>query len=415
MTERHSLRSLPRAAWVLAAVLAGTLGAIAPQMVKRTARPVDRIGIDPLVGMPGGPRTSAAGLRNRIGVMEARLREQSGDVGAAVLLADALLRLARATSDGRATNHAEQVLTDVLKESPAQYDALRMLGAVYLSQHRFRDGLGVARKARNLRPNDSWNYGVMGDALIELGEYDQAFEAFETMISMRPHAAAYARVAYGRELRGDLAGAAEAMQMAAEATNGQDSEAQAWYAAQLGELYLRMQKLDEAGREYRRAAFLYPDYPLAMIGQGKVRVARGDRDGALEIYLAQLKRTPTLDLAGRIGDLYAERGDAANSERYYELAEDVAGPAAAQTEANLALFLAEHGRKLPDAVRIAEMVGRKRRDIFTDDALAWAYYKVGRFQEARAASERAMRTGTRDERIVSHAARIHEAAARDRG
>ncbi len=66
------------------------------------------------------------------------------------------------------------------------------------------------------------------------------------------------------------------------------------------------------------------NYPLAMIGQGKVKVAGGDRDGALAIYLDQLKRNQTLDLAARIGDLYAERGDAAQSERYYQLAEDVA-------------------------------------------------------------------------------------------
>jgi tetratricopeptide (TPR) repeat protein len=410
MAEKQPI-PFSRVSWMVVAVLAGGAAAVVPQIIAQRPRPAAvSMSVGPQVGMPGAPPTSAAGLRQRIGAMEQRLREQPHDVGAAVLLADALLREARATTDGRPVNRAGEVLETLLKETPSQYDALRMLGAIYLSQHRFREGLEVARRARDLRPNDAWNYGVMGDALIELGDYEKAFDAFDTMVTMRPHAAAYARVAYGRELRGDLDGAVHAMQMASQASPVQDAEARAWYAAQVGELYLRMGKLDDADREFRRAAFLFPNYPHAIIGEAKVKAARGDRAGALTVYLDQLKRTPTLDLAGRIGDLYAERGDRAESERYYQLAEDLAGPGLAQTEANLALFLAEHNRKLTEAVTIAERVAGIRHDIFTEDALAWAYYKAGRIDEALAASERAMRTGTRDPRIVSHAADIRAAS-----
>jgi hypothetical protein len=143
--------------------------------------------------------------------------------------------------------------------------------------------------------------------------------------------------------------------MAAAATSAHDREAKAWYTAHVGELLLRLGRLAEADREYRRAVFFFPDYPHATIGLGKVRAARGDDSGALEIFKAQLSRTPTLDLAARIGDLLARRGDASGAEHYYQLAEDLAGPAAVQTESNLALFLAEHDRRLPDALRIARV------------------------------------------------------------
>jgi tetratricopeptide (TPR) repeat protein len=146
-----------------------------------------------------------------------------------------------------------------------------------------------------------------------------------------------------------------------------------------------------------------------MTGLGKVKAARGDSSGALEIFKAQLERTPTLDLAARVGDLLASRGDAAGAEHYYRLAEDLAGPAAVQTEANLALFLAEHDRRLADAVRIAQDVSRVRHDIFTEDVLAWTLFKRGDLQGALAASTRALRTGTRDERIVKHAEAIRAA------
>ena len=408
-------RTIPNAAlgWVALTIVAATAAAVVPHLISG-ARPRQEapLSIGPAVGMPGAPPTTTSGLQQRIDDMDRRLRATPDDTGAAVLLADALLRQARATNDGRPAGRASEVLNAALKQHPGQYDVLRMLGAIYLSQHRFREALAAGRRSRDLRPDDAWNYGVMGDAQIELGEYSGAFDAFDKMMELRPNAAAYARVAYARELRGDVTGALAAMHMAAKATAPNDPEAQAWYAVQTGELYLKMHRWDDADREYRRALFVFPNYPLAVTGQGKLQVARGDRGRALTIYLEQLKRTPTLDLAARIGDLYAERGDAAQSAHYYQLAEDLAGPGVAQTEGNLALFLADHDRKLSVAVQIAETVAAARHDIFTEDALAWAYYKSGRLDEAYAASQRALRTGTRDEALLSRAERIRVAMNR---
>jgi tetratricopeptide (TPR) repeat protein len=400
--------------WIVAAaVLIGGAAAAIPQMVPALKgpahvrlKPDTNYGTFDAIGMPGAPPTSADGLRDRIAEMESRVAQHPGDAQPALLLADALLRQARATTDGRPASRAATVLEAALKREPAQYDALRLLGAVHLSRHLFRDALDVATRARDARPDDAWNYGVMGDALVELGEYDQAFRAFDTMVTLRPNADAYARVSYAREIRGDLAGALDVMRMAADATSGHDREAKAWYTAHVGELLLRQSRLADAEREYRRAAFYYPDYPHAMTGLGKVKAALGDGSAALEIFKAQLERTPTMDLAARVGDLLASRGDAAGAEHYYRLAEDLAGPAMVQTEANLAMFLAEHDRRLPDAVRIAQDVSRVRHDIFTEDALAWALFKRGDLRGALAASTRALRTGTRDERILKHAEAI---------
>lgn len=400
-----------RVTWIVLTIVLGVAAAALPRLWRTGGESPDGpVSVEPAVGMPGAPSTSSEGLRQRVSDMEKRLAERPKDHAAAVLLADALLRQARVTSDGRLSGRAGSLLTSVLKDVPGHYDALRLLSASHLSQHRFRDALQAARRARDLRPNDAWNYGVIGDALVELGEYEEAFESFDKMMSLRPSAAAYARVAYARELQGNLQGALQAMELAAEATTAHDPEALAWYGAQVGELYLRMGRLEEAEREYRRAAFAFPEHPFAMIGQGKVAAARGQRHEALSIYLEQLKRTPTLELAGRIGDVYAHDGNLVEAERYYELGEDLAGPAVAQTEANLALFLAERNRKLAEAVTVAEAVAATRHDIFTQDALAWAYFKIGRVDEAVSASSRALRTGTRDERILSHAAEIRRAA-----
>ena len=112
--------------------------------------------------------------------------------------------------------------------------------ACYLSQHRFREAIAIAEKNRDARPYDPINYGVIGDGHLELGDYDQAFDAFDRMMTLRPSAAAYARVAYARELQGNLTGAIEAMKLAADATPPDDPEALAWHRAQVGDLYLRL-------------------------------------------------------------------------------------------------------------------------------------------------------------------------------
>jgi tetratricopeptide (TPR) repeat protein len=141
--------------------------------------------------------------------------------------------------------------------------------------------------------------------------------------------------------------------------------------------------------------------------------ARGDLDGAVTKFEALMKRSPSPDLAARLGDLYAATGRDADASRAYALAEagwrfDAPHPA------QLARFLADHDRKLEEAVALAERTAAERHDIFTEDALAWCYFKSGRLTDAAAAIARAQRTGTRDRTIISHAAAI-QAARRKAG
>ena len=79
------------------------------------------------------------------------------------------------------------------------------LGQLELSRHRFGVALGFGRRAVALAPSNAAGYGILGDALIELGRYDAAFRTFNTMARLKPSIASYARVSYARELSGDWA------------------------------------------------------------------------------------------------------------------------------------------------------------------------------------------------------------------
>ena len=349
--------------------------------------------------------TSREGLEQTIRDMERRLRDRPADAEAAETLADALLRRARVSGNAGLAIRAETVLQRVLRDEPQSYGTRRMLGAVLLSQHRFRDAIAQAEMARLQRPDDDWNYGVIGDAHIELGEYGEAFEAFQRMIDLRPTAGAYARASYALELRGRLDAAVRAMRMSTDATSPSDAESIAWHHAQLGDLYRQMGRTKEASTEYTWAEHAFPGHPFAERGLAGLLEQEGDLRGALARLEALMTRTPSPDVAAKIGDLRAALGDDTDAERAYALAE-AGWRSDAPHPAQFARFLAEHNRELPEALVLAERAAADRRDIFTQDALAWVYFKSGRVNDAAAAIAQALRTGTRDRSILYHAAAI---------
>ena len=206
------------------------------------------------------------------------------------------------------------------------------------------------------------------------------------------------------------------MRMAAEATGTHDPESLAWHYAQVGNILFRMGRVDAASHEFARARHAFPGHPYARTGLARVAAARGDYPGALESYRALLGEAPTPELAATVGDLLGRTGDAAGAEAMYVQAETLEREGWQSEEpqpAALARMLAERGRDVEEAVTLAEEAARSRSDIFTMDALAWAYYQAGRFPEAHAASVQARRTGTADPRIRCHGAAIDEAVGDD--
>ena len=220
--------------------------------------------------------TSREDLADAEQIARARLAADETDAPAAVRLAEVLLRRARVESDASHAIEAERVLETALKTEPGEYSALKVLGAVYLSQHRFAESVEVATRAIAVNDRDAWNYGVLGDGHLELGHYERAFDAFDMMARLRPDAASYARTAYAHELQGRLGEALRHMRMAAEATGTHDPESLAWHYAQVGNILFRMGRVDAASHEFARARHAFPGHPYARTGLARVAAARGD-------------------------------------------------------------------------------------------------------------------------------------------
>ena len=329
------------------------------------------------------------------------------------LLCAAFIKKARETGDFGFNAKAEIALNKSfeLANGEDDYDAIRLKAMLELVNHRFNDALETAKQARDLRPNDPQNYGAMTDALIELGDYTQAFKSAQTMMNMRPGTNSYTRVSYLRELQGDTKGAIEAMQAAAEAAP--DPETLAWCRTHLGDLLINSGKISAADHEFDLALFHFPEYHLALAGKARARVASGDFDAAIEFYKKAQERVPLPETAIALGDLYAQKGNAEEAKKQYDLLEFIEQTSASAVgntySRQLALFYADHDLKLDDALAIAERERAARSDIYTCDALAWCLYKKGNFAKAEKASHDATRIGTRDARIKYHAGMIENA------
>ena len=361
------------------------------------------------MGISADWATSRESLEANVLRMRSRVAAEPGDGEAAVLLADALVRSARVAGDASFAIEAERVVRASLSHAPADYGARRMLGVVLLAQHRFADAREAAEAARRAQPADGWNYAVLGDALLELGRYEEAFAAFDELNRRRPDPAGYARVAYARELQGDIAGAIEAMQMASDGTGANDPEAQAWYQAQLGHLFLLDGRVDDAERAVARADHVFPGHPYAVLGRVRVQIARGQLRQA-HTALARAGDTP--ETWALRGDLARRLGDGAAAGRAYREAVRLEREGWAHEEpqpAALARLLAERRLDVAEAVALAERAAAHRRDIHTMDALAWSYFQAGRMEDAGKAIADALRTGSRDPRLRCHAQAIASA------
>ena len=383
--------------------IAGSLALVMMAACSHPATPRDT-SVTPLLGTGHGS-TSRVDLEHTIATMRERVAKRPDDAPAAVTLADALLRQTRVSGNAGLASEAERVLLAVLTRDRDRYDARRMLAATYLSQHRFADALREAEGCRSQRADDAWVLGVIGDAHIERGEYEAAFAAFDRMAAIKPSAAAYARVSYARELQGDLIGALQTMRMAAEATSAHDPESMAWHHAQLGQLHLEIGELANARREFLAAHHAFPQHPFAQLGLARVAEAGGDIRTALDRVLALLETSPTPADLAYAGDLMTKLGQTDAAERQYRLAE-AAWRTDAPEPSRLARFLSTHGRRLDEAIAIGEKARIDRNDIFTADALAWAYFQTNQIDKAKAMMALALRTGTRDRVIRAHAEEI---------
>jgi tetratricopeptide (TPR) repeat protein len=369
--------------------------------------------VDQIVGLPERPETA---LDARMRALQETLRggdERTRGI-ASTLLGQAYLQKARETGDPVYYPKAEALFHEALSANAADGEAMVGLGTLALARHQFAEALDWGERARALNPHHAQVYGVIGDAQIELGRYDDAVETVQAMVDLRPDLGSYSRVSYIRELLGDREGAVAAMEQAATAGSGY-AENVAWVHVQLGNLHFDGGEIDSAGQDYAAALAAVPGYASALAGQARVAAAHGDLETAATLYDRAVRAIPLPEFVVGYGDVLAaaERQDDAVAQ--YALVAAIQQLHAANgvdTDLELALFTADHGRPddLPRAVEQARAAVAARPSVVAWDVLAWTLYRNGDLDGAAAASRQALRLGTQNALMQFHAGMI--AAAR---
>ena len=89
-------------------------------------------------------------------------------------------------------------------EQPDSPDAMLLRGHVLHQFHRFKEAEALARQLVAVR-SLPYDYGLLGDSLMEQGRLTDAIPAYQTMLNLKPGFESFVRAAHMRWLKGKFA------------------------------------------------------------------------------------------------------------------------------------------------------------------------------------------------------------------
>src|ERR687898_1489745 len=181
-------------------------------------------------------QTAGTSTDTLISSLQDRIRENPKDFDSHINLANAYLQRVRETGDPTLYTKTEDLLDKASKLEAQSPQLFATRGSLALARHDFAVALQNGTRALALDPENARYYGIVGDAQIKQGMYEEAINSYQEMVDRRPDFDSFSRVAYARELYGDPEGAIEAMEFALQAGSG-TPENVAWAHVQLGNLW----------------------------------------------------------------------------------------------------------------------------------------------------------------------------------
>lgn len=238
------------------------------------------------------------------------------------------------------SGHSQDSPRSLVYERDARISYLRFIrgqtqDAILLMLAAIRTAVANQLPAENV----AWSWYQLGEYFFQAGDLSRAEQAQQGALTTYPeYYRALAGLAKVRAAQGSLEEAAGLYERSIRVVPTAE------YAANLGDVYARLGKQDDAQKNY--------------------------------------------DLVEFIGRLTALNQSLNNRE--------------------LAQFYSDHDLKLDSALELAIRELEVRHDVYSLDILAWAYYKNGKLQEAAGAISRALSQGTRDALLFFHAGMIFE-------
>ena len=350
----------------------------------------------------------------QITALQKKIEARADNVENYLALSSAYLQKVRETGDPSLYGRADAALKKAAAIAPDSGDLFAAQATLLLSRHDFEGALVLAKKALATDPERARYYGVVADAEIELGQYDSALANLQEMVNRKPDFAAFSRVAYMRELYGDLEGAIFAFEAALDSSS-ENPENVAWAHVQSGNLSFALGNLREADQQYALALVRFPGYAVALAAQGRLAASNGDYAIAETLLKSAIERMPLAEYAITLGDVYAKQGKAVEARKQYDLVlaiDKLQSQNGVNTDLEISLFLSDHGIDNAGSLERARQAYARRPSVHAAEALAWALHRDGKDSEAMRYATESLRLGSRDSLKLFHAGIIAKANGR---
>ena len=301
-----------------------------------------------------------------------------------------------------------KILDGILYLDPNNFEATTYKASVKMSQHQFAEAKVLATKAQKINPANAYVYGVLVDANVELGNYEEAVKMSDKMQQLKPSLESYSRASYLREIYGDYKGSIEAMKMAVQA-GLPGSEPFCWSKNTLGQLYQTTGQMQAAQQQYDDIMVVRPSYAFANRGQAQVLKDAKQYDKALEVLEKAAKIMPEFSFHEEMADIYALQGNKEKAMKKYEevakmLDEDAQSGHAVDLE--LCKLYIKTGQ-MDLAMKYGLIEYKKRpKNIDVNHALATVYFNQKDYKKAQEHVSVALRTGSQNPELLQQAAKI---------
>ena len=369
------------------------------------------------------PEQSAERVRQ---FLEDRVRADPDDIVAQNRLAEIYLQRLRENGDYEWLRRAAEAVRRSLASVPAEQNATGLFrrAQVEYESHHFAAARDLALSLTKIEPGKSRGHALLGDALLELGDLDEAAAAYAQMQKRSTDPVEIeSRLARLELVSGEFEAARahvdKALQ-AAKAASVPSPEVIAWCQVELGQLAFNTGQWGAAEQHYQSALSQQPDSFPAQEHLAELRAAQEKYDESIRLYEQVIKRTSRPEFCQALGDVYAAMGKLSEATPWHVRARDAYLKNAEEGNAHyfhhLAGFFSDVEEKPEEALKWARRDLELRHTAAAEDTLAWALYRGSNYAEAAEIMKRIVARGTKDSHILGHAGMIFLAAGDpDRG
>lgn len=356
---------------------------------------------NPKIGNASSSRTSS--VESEITQYEWIIQDNPENIWAYIILSNLYQQKIRETADISYYDTIDSLMDKAEVLGPQDPDILSQRAQVALGRHSFQKWKQYILKALAINPSRAPYYWILGDAQIELGEYTGAIESFQKMIDIRPDYNSYIRIAYLRELYGDIKGAKDGLALAIDA-GSKNKENIAFAYTELWKLNMRSD-LSIAQSQFESALKIVENYPPALEWLGKIVYFQGNATWAIAYFETAYEKLPLVQYLVDIADIYTRIWQSQKALLNLTLAKisfELSLNSGVNNSLESSLFLIDHDIDLSWALEQVKKSYEERPNIFVADALSWALYKNQKLSEANSYTKEALRIWENDPVILYH-------------